>query len=153
MIPDLLSACKSARLAVLTGSRDPEIHRKAMLLGAIGIISTDDPPGLLLNAVKRVNGGGVWIDRHVTARMLANLSIPGELSPDEEKIATLTERERQVIKLVALGLKNRRIGEQLFISEVTVHHHLTSIYSKLELTGRLELIVYAYRHRLADLPR
>jgi len=153
MIPELLSACKLSRLAVLTGSRDPEIHRQAMLLGGIGIISTEDSPDLLMNAIARVNQGKVWIDRDVTAKMLANLSTPVELSPEGKKIATLTERERQVIKMAAMGMKNRQIGRALFISEVTIHHHLTSIYSKLEVEGRLELIVYAYRNRLADLPR
>ena len=57
-----------------------------------------------------------------------------------------------MIKLVGAGLKNRQIAERLFISDITVHHHLTSIYSKLEVADRLELLIFAYRNRLAELP-
>ena len=155
MIPDLLVACETSRLAILTSSRDPEVHRQAMSLGAIGVISKKDPPDLLTSAITRVHGGGVWLDRFVTAKVLGDLSSPGKrrnVDPEEKKIATLTDREREVIKLVGEGLRNKQIAGRLFISEVTVHHHLTSIYSKLEVADRLELVVYAYRNRLADLP-
>ena len=57
-----------------------------------------------------------------------------------------------MIKLVGQGLKNRQIAEALFISDITVHHHLTSIYSKLDVKDRLELLIYSYRNGLAQLP-
>jgi DNA-binding NarL/FixJ family response regulator len=69
------------------------------------------------------------------------------------KIASLTDREREVIALICEGLQNKLIGERLFISETTVRHHLTSIFDKLGVTNRLELVIYAYRHGLAKLPR
>ena len=156
MIPDLLVACESSRLAILTSSRDPGVHRQAMSLGAIGVISKKDPPELLTSAITRVHAGGVWLDRFVTAKVLGDVSSSGKrrhVDPEEEKTATLTDREREVIRLVGDGLKNKQIAEKLFISDVTVHHHLTSIYSKLDVKDRLELIIYAYRNRLADLPR
>jgi DNA-binding NarL/FixJ family response regulator len=68
------------------------------------------------------------------------------------KMNSLTEREREVIKLVGEGLKNRQIAEKLFISDITVHHHLTSIYSKLDVADRMELLIYAYRNGLAQIP-
>ena len=74
-------------------------------------------------------------------------------SPEEIRIATLTDREREVIIAVAEGLKNKEVGERLFISDVTVRHHLTSIYSKLEVSDRLELIIFSYRHGLAPIPQ
>lgn len=153
MISDLLVACGTSRLAALTDSKDPEVHRQAMQHGAIGLISKEEPPEVLVNAIRRVHGGEVWIDRQVTARMFADAETVSKLSPEERKIASLTAREREVIKLAALGLKNKRIAERLFISEITVHHHLTSIYSKLGVEDRLELMVFAYRNRLAELPR
>ena len=58
-----------------------------------------------------------------------------------------------MIAAVGEGLKNKEIGERLFISDITVRHHLTSIYSKLEVSDRLELIIYAYRHGLVPIPR
>ena len=68
------------------------------------------------------------------------------------KIGSLTKREREVIRFVGKGLKNKEIADRLCISDVTVHHHLTSIYSKLEVGNRLELIIFAYKHNLAEVP-
>ena len=57
------------------------------------------------------------------------------------------------VTLIGEGLKNKHIAERLFISETTVRHHLTSIFSKLDVSDRLELVIYAYRHNLAKLPK
>lgn len=73
--------------------------------------------------------------------------------PDEARINSLTGREHQVIALIAEGLKNKQIAGRLFISETTVTHHLSSIFSKLEVSDRLELVIYAFGHNLARLPR
>ena len=74
--------------------------------------------------------------------------------PKVAKVAALTEREREVVSLVGEGLKNKEIANRLrpFISETTVRHHLTSIYDKLGVSNRLELVIYAYIHGLATLP-
>ncbi len=66
------------------------------------------------------------------------------------KILKLTKREREIILLVAEGLKNKEIAERLFISSATVRHHLSAIFAKLEVADRLKLIVFAFRHGLAD---
>jgi DNA-binding NarL/FixJ family response regulator len=78
---------------------------------------------------------------------------PSASDPEAAKLATLTEREREVITLVGKGLRNKQIAEQLFISEATVRHHLTAIFAKLKVADRLELVIYAYRHGLAKLPQ
>ena len=80
-------------------------------------------------------------------------SVTASHSQEDEKIARLTEREREVIALVGDGLRNRQICERLVISEATVRHHLTSIFSKLNVADRFELAIYAYRHHLADIPK
>jgi DNA-binding NarL/FixJ family response regulator len=155
LLPSLFGAAGQARVLVLTGSSDPKLCRRAIRLGAIGVLSKDKPAGLLVKAVERIHAGEAWLDRSMTATLLGELS-PGSptrrLDPEEVKIASLTAREREVIKLFGEGLKNRQIADRLFISEVTVHHHLTSIYSKLEVSDRLELLIYAYRNGLAELP-
>jgi two-component system, NarL family, nitrate/nitrite response regulator NarL len=86
-------------------------------------------------------------------RELANKTKAPRQSPEQMRIASLSEREKEVIKMVGKGLKNKQVAEALFISSITVHHHLTSIYSKLEVTDRLELLIFAYRHGLAEIPR
>jgi two-component system, NarL family, nitrate/nitrite response regulator NarL len=155
LISAIHEACETARVVVLTDSQDPETHRKAAVLGAIGIVSKERSPDLLMKAIARVHAGEAWLDRSITASVLVELSPRNknrQVSHDEKKIATLTGREQEVIKLVGEGLKNKQIAERLFISDITVHHHLTSIYSKLEVTDRLELVIYAYRNGLATLP-
>ena len=71
---------------------------------------------------------------------------------EASRIESLTDREREVIRLIGEGLKNKQIAERLSISEATVRHHLTSIFAKLDVEDRFELVVYAYRHDLANLP-
>jgi len=73
-------------------------------------------------------------------------------SSEAVKIARLTKREREIIMLVSEGLKNKEIAARLCISAATVRHHLSSIFAKLDVPNRLKLVVYAYRHELADLP-
>ena len=72
--------------------------------------------------------------------------------PERVKIDALTEREREVTSLIGEGLKNKQIADRLLISETTVRHHLTSIFGKLGVSDRLELIIYAYRYGLAEPP-
>ena len=76
-----------------------------------------------------------------------------EHDPEAAAIASLTDRECQVIQLICEGLQNKLIADRLMISEATVRHHLTSIFSKLGLSSRLELVIYAYQHDLAQPPR
>jgi DNA-binding NarL/FixJ family response regulator len=155
-IPDLIAAAEEAKVLILTGMRDPELHRRAVRLGAKGLVSKDASVDVLAKAIKKVYAGEVWLDRSMTAAVLDELSREddsGHLGPEQTKIATLTDREREVICAVGEGLKNKQIGERLFISDVTVRHHLTSIYSKLAVSDRLELVIYAYRHDLAPIPR
>ncbi len=75
-----------------------------------------------------------------------------ELAPEESRVSALTAREREVMGLVAQGLKNKHLAERLFISEATVRHHLTSIFCKLQVSDRFELAMYAYRNGLANPP-
>jgi DNA-binding NarL/FixJ family response regulator len=76
-------------------------------------------------------------------------TIPAEqFEAEAARLSSLTFRERDVSILVSEGLSNKQIGEQLFISAVTVRHHLTSIFRKLDFASRFELIVLCYRHRL-----
>ena len=72
--------------------------------------------------------------------------------PEARKIARLTKREREVVTLVGEGLKNAEIARRLFISTATVRHHLSSVFTKLDVPDRLKLIVYAYRHGLVEIP-
>ena len=155
LISQLIAAASEARIIALTGIRDREIHRQAVLLGAMGVVPKEKAADVLVSAIERVHAGEAWLDPSLVAGVLNQVSRakPAKTDPDTERIASLTNREREVIALLGEGIKNKEIAERLFISETTVRHHLTSIFDKLEVADRVELLIYALRHGLASPPR
>ena len=123
----------NARILVLTGLRDTDAHRQAVQLGAMGVVLKEHAPDVLIKAIEKVHAGEIWLDRPTMGRMLREMSAreEKEIDPEVAKIQSLTQREREVVALIAEGLKNKQIAQRLFISETTVTHHLSSIYSKL----------------------
>jgi DNA-binding NarL/FixJ family response regulator len=119
----------------------------------MGIVLKEHAPYQLLKAIMKVHDGEVWIERSMMGSMIHELNKPNTVDPEITKIESLTDREREVIALVGEGLKNKQVGERLFISETTVTHHLSSVFSKLDVSDRLELIIYAFRHGLAKMPK
>ena len=153
-LPELRAATPKARVLVLTSSKDVDVHRQAVRLGAAGIVLKDQEPELLIKAIRKVHAGEVWLDRTTTGNLFHEMTQnSGDLDSEQSKIQSLTDREFQVIKLIAEGLKNKEIAKRLFISETTVTHHLSSIFSKLEVSDRLELVIYAFAQKLATMPR
>lgn len=157
-LPRLLETAEPAKVLVLTGIRDQETHQKAVALGALGLVLKDQACDTLINAIEKVYSGEAWLDPSLVAAAITQLARTAECknkNPDPEalKIASLTEREREVVALIGEGLSNKLIGDRLFISEKTVRHHLTSIFDKLGLSDRFELAIYAFRHGLAQLPK
>lgn len=156
IITELLAAANHARIIVLTGLRSPEVHRQAVMLGAMGVVPKEKATATLISAIQRVQAGDAWLDPATMAGVLGEMSRAGKAKshdPEAAKIATLTNREREVITLIGEGLKNKEIADRLFISETTVRHHLTSIFDKLDVNDRVELLIYAYKHALAAPPR
>lgn len=152
-LPELREKVPASRVLILTGVQNPDSHRSAIRLGAMGIVLKEHAADLLLKAIRKVYEGEVWIDRSMMGMMIQEFTKPTQANPEDSKIAALTIREREVITLVGEGLKNKQIAERLFISETTVTHHLSSVFSKLEVSDRLELIIYAFRHGLAKMPK
>jgi DNA-binding NarL/FixJ family response regulator len=139
------------QVLVLTGVRDKELHRQALQLGAMGIVLKDHAAEILIEAIEKVRAGEVWLDRSMLVALLGT-SARGDADPERVKIQMLTDREREIICLLAEGLRNKQIGERLFISEITVRHHLTSIFNKLAVSDRVELLIYAYRNGIVAAP-
>ncbi|HLA09671.1 MAG TPA: response regulator transcription factor [Pyrinomonadaceae bacterium] len=153
-LPDLCKVSPNSRVLVLTGLQTPDSHRTAIRRGAVGVVLKQQAAELLLKAISKVHAGEVWIDRSMMGSVLtdARSEAREEINPEALKIKSLTPRELEVVGLVSEGLKNRQIGERLFISETTVTHHLSSIYSKLGVSDRLELVIYAFANELAKKP-
>lgn len=152
LLQQLLDASHSSRILILISNGDPEAHRRAIHLGAAGVLQKSAAAEVLVKAIEKVSMGEVWVDRTTMGKVLNDYRNGHQRDPEEDKISRLTRREREVIKLVGLGLKNKQIADKLFISEITVTHHLSSIFAKLEVSNRLDLLIYALGHNLAKMP-
>jgi len=152
VISQLKRTCKEARIILMTTTEDLQVCLQAIQEGVLGVVSKLQAPEILVKAIKKVHSGEVWIEHSMVARLLTTTDITRRsltVDPDADRIQQLSHRERDVIQLIGRGLKNQQIAIQLCISESTVRHHLTSIYCKLGVSDRLELLVFAHRKGLA----
>lgn len=128
------------------GARDCRI---ALEMGARGVLSKTSLPATIRRAVWKVAKGGIWMDRSTTESVLEYaLSPTNPLELDRRRLEWLTQRELEIVELVCRGYRNKKIASDLSISETTVCHHLTSVFSKLEVDDRMSLMVFAQRHSL-----
>ena len=137
---------KDTRVLVLTTFDADEHVVQALRAGASGFLLKDVAPADFVNAIRTVAAGDALIAPSVTRRLLirfAELPVPGD-SVGSESLAQLTEREHEVLKLVALGLSNREIAERLTLAEPTVKTHVSHLLLKLELRDRAQLVALAY---------
>lgn len=124
---------------------------EALNLGVTGIIGTNQSERVLIRAIEQVYDGEVWLNQKLLAQLLDNKFSKKE-GKDKNgrffKADELTKRELEVIHLIGFGFCNKVIAKQLFISEATIRHHLSSIYSKLQIEDRLNLAIYAYSKQI-----
>jgi two-component system nitrate/nitrite response regulator NarL len=137
------------RVIVLTAAEDDRDVVRAMRLGARGVVLKQSASDLLLKSIRKVADGEIWLDNRMTAEVIDAFKKSAEAGQRREK-PLLSDREKEIVQLVAQGFRNREIGEKLFISEQTVKNHLHNIFDKLGVSDRLELALYAIHHRLID---
>jgi two-component system, NarL family, nitrate/nitrite response regulator NarL len=137
------------RVIVVTAAEDDRDIVRAMRLGARGVVLKQSASDLLVKSIRKVHQGEIWLDNRMTAEVINAFKKSSEGGARREK-PLLSEREREIVQLVAQGFRNREIGEKLFISEQTVKNHLHNIFDKLGVSDRLELALYAIHHRLID---
>jgi DNA-binding NarL/FixJ family response regulator len=148
----LVRKATSAMVLILTGVRDAETHERAVMAGARGVVQKEAPAEMILKAIKKVYEGEIWLDRLTTGRLFSKLldHSNNQVSPEAAKIASLTSREREIINVMTEQGRstNKQIAVHLNMSEHTLRNHLSSIYSKLEVENRLELVMYAVKHHI-----
>jgi DNA-binding NarL/FixJ family response regulator len=137
------------RVIVLTAAEDDRDVVRAMRLGARGVVLKQSASDLLLKSIRKVYDGEIWLDNRMTAEVIDAFKKSSDSGQRREK-PLLSDREKEIVQLVAQGFRNREIGEKLFISEQTVKNHLHNIFDKLGVSDRLELALYAIHHRLID---
>lgn len=128
---------------------------EAMKLGCSGVLLKDSPVHLIEKSIMKVYAGEIWLDSSTTAAVIRQFAAPVEHSaapPMNGKAsrerAQLSQREREIIVLIAQGYKNKEIAEKMFITEQTVKNHLHNVFDKLGVSDRLELALYAIHNSL-----
>ncbi len=139
-VAQLLATAARCPVLILTGNDDPRGLASALGHGALGVVLKNRSAEVLMRAIRAVRAGEAWLEQSTVAN--AFRIAPPERGNGNER--ELTRREAEVAALVSMGLPNKKIAELLFISETTVRHHLTSIYSKLSVANRLELMRYTF---------
>jgi DNA-binding NarL/FixJ family response regulator len=139
----ILAADDTARILILTTFDLDEYVYEALRAGASGFVLKDDPAEQLLDAVRIVARGDALLSPTITKRVINQfVRIPHRAPP--KQFGDLTERELDVFRLIARGLSNAEIGQQLYISDATVKTHITHILQKLNLRDRVQAVVLAY---------
>ena len=135
-------------LMLTTFDIDDYVH-DALQAGASGFLLKDATPEELVHAVRVVAAGDALLSPGITRRMIAQFAARRPRPPrDSALLARLTDREREVLLLVAQGRSNREVGEELFISDHTVKTHVGRLLTKLDLRDRVQLVIFAYDNGL-----
>jgi RNA polymerase sigma factor (sigma-70 family) len=140
----ILAADESARILILTTFGLDEYIYEALRAGASGFVLKDDPPEQLIAAIRTVAAGDALLSPTITKQVIGHFTqIRHREAP--KAIDELTDREREVFRLMAEGFSNSEIGQELYISETTVKTHVTRVLQKLGLRDRVQAVVLAYR--------
>jgi two-component system, NarL family, response regulator NreC len=143
-IPEIRAECPGTQIVVLTMQNEPAYARQALSIGALGYVLKEAAESELVEAVRRAAVGDTYLNPRLGARVAAE---PPPGPPDG-----LSEREVEVLRMIALGHTNAEIADQLYLSVRTVETHRAHIQQKLRLGSRSELVRYALEHGLVDGP-
>jgi DNA-binding NarL/FixJ family response regulator len=134
------------RAVILTAYCDPENVSGMMKAGAAGYLLKEEEPETIQQAIRAIHAGRTWLSPLAMTALVEGLSEP----PDASRLDTLSEREQEVLKLLAEGYSNPQIAEKLVIAEGTVKNHITNIYDKIGVHSRAEAVAWAWKHNLKE---
>ena len=142
------------KVILFTSTDNKEDFVEAMKLGCCGILQKDASVSMIEKSIHKVHQGEIWLDSNTTAAVFRSFAAPSEYQPVQingkmaRERAQLSQREREIIVLIAQGYKNKEIAEKMFITEQTVKNHLHNVFDKLGVSDRLELALYAIHNSL-----
>jgi DNA-binding NarL/FixJ family response regulator len=146
----LADPANQARVLILTTFERDDYVFQALQLGASGFLLKTAPPEDLVTAVRVVAGGEALLSPSVTRRVIQEFASSHRHVPRSADLDRLTQREREVLRLLAEGLSNAEIAGRLYLGEATVKTHTSSVLSKLGLRDRIQAVIFAYRHGLVE---
>lgn len=146
----ILASLQSVKIIVLTTFDDDEAVFDGLRAGAIGYLLKDISPDLLFQAIRSAKRGEYFLLPSITAKVMAEFNRLEHITkkPEEALLAQISNREMEVLRLMARGDNNKEIAEELFISEGTVKNHITSILGKLNARDRIQAVIIARQHGL-----
>lgn len=139
------------RVVVLAEDGDLESQSNALTLGAVGIVQKNQNPKFLIEAIRQTYKGETWLNQVLLHRILENGKSSGKKPTNArptDEVDSLTARELQVIQMIGEGLCNKDLAKRLKIREATVRHHLSSIYGKIGVEDRVNLVIFAHKKGL-----
>jgi two-component system NarL family response regulator len=142
----------SAKIIMLTVSDEEADLYESVKNGAAGYLLKDSSIEEVAQAIRVVNEGQSLISPSMAVKLIDEFKQMSKPEREQGPALRLTERELEVLRLVAKGLNNREVAKELFISENTVKNHVRNILEKLQLHSRMEAVMYAMREKLLDLP-
>ena len=156
VIRSIQTRVPKSRVILFATADSKEECVEAMKLGCSGILHKDVSTALIEKSIMKVHAGEIWLDSNTTAAVMRQFASPADAvasslhgngkAPRER--AQLSQREREIIVLIAQGYKNKEIAEKMFITEQTVKNHLHNVFDKLGVSDRLELALYAIHNSL-----
>lgn len=154
MLRSVQTRAPRSKVILFTTSERKNEFVEAMKLGCSGILLKEGSTALIEKSIHRVHAGEIWLDSNTTAAVIRQFASPTDFpaahtngKPQRER-TQLSQREREIIVLIAQGYKNKEIAEKMFITEQTVKNHLHNIFDKLGVSDRLELALYAIHNSL-----
>ena len=153
IIPKILKISPETKIILLTNPnvlKNPSEVEKA---GVAGLVGMNQNISVLIRAIEEVSQGKNWLNQNFASKLFKkdglNDSNGHQNSNDGE---LLTRREMEVLMMIGTGMNNKQIAKNMFISEATVRHHLSSIYDKMQVNDRLNLVIYAYQIGILEVP-
>lgn len=141
-IKEIIQENPDARILVITSFSDMDKAIQSIKAGAMGFLMKDTSPESMLQAIREVHQGNPWLSAEITRMLIhENIRAKETISPVEK----LTDREKDVLQLIAQGLSDKDIANQLIVSKATVRYHITNILTKLHLENRTQAALYAIR--------
>lgn len=144
-----------SKVIIFSAPENREEFVEAMKLGCSGIVHKDSQTSLIGKSITKVHQGEIWLDSNTTAAVMRKFASPADAQAPQtingkapRERAQISQREREIIILIAQGYKNKEIAEKMFITEQTVKNHLHNVFDKLGVSDRLELALYAIHNSL-----
>jgi RNA polymerase sigma factor (sigma-70 family) len=143
---EVLRAAPESRVVIVTTFEEDDYVFGGLAAGASGFLLKRTGPEELIAAIHTVAGGEALLSPSVTRRVIERMAREPGVEPKEERLEELTEREREVLELIAAGLTNAEIAERLVIEESTVKTHVKRVLMKLDVRDRVQAVIFAYEN-------